>query len=96
MIMQQLFQKIAAKSEMSKEEVVKLLSTDNSSEAYYKLLYYARKQSVEAFGNKGYVFAQIGINAEPCSINCNFCSMAAKHYALPERDRKSTRLNSSH
>ena len=37
----------------------------------------------------GYVFAQIGINAEPCSINCNFCSMASKHYALPERWRKS-------
>ena len=87
--MHQIFKKISVKSELSKEEVVKLLSIDNSGEAYYQLLYYARKQSVEAFGNRGYVFAQIGINAEPCSINCNFCSMAAKHYALPDQWRKS-------
>lgn len=87
--MQQLFQKIATRSELSKEEAVKLLSIDNTDEEYYQLLYHARKQSKEAFGNKGYVFAQIGINAEPCPINCHFCSMAAKHYALPEQWRKS-------
>lgn len=87
--MHQLFQKITAKADLNKDEVIRLLSVENTSEEYYQLLYQARKQSKEAFGNKGYVFAQIGINAEPCSVNCSFCSMAAGHYVLPERWRKS-------
>ena len=44
-------------------------------------MYLARKQGEEVFGNKGYVFVQIGIQAEPCSVNCKFCSMA-EGYAL--------------
>jgi len=86
--MQEIFSKIEAKAELSKEEVVALLSIDTTSVAYYTLLYLARKYSKEVFGNRGYVFAQIGINAEPCSVNCNFCSMAAKHYALPNSWQK--------
>jgi biotin synthase len=88
-IMHDIFQKIKANAELNKEEIVKLLSVDNTSREFYQLLYLARKRSEEVFKNKGYVFAQIGINAEPCSINCSFCSMAAGHYALPDRWRKS-------
>lgn len=87
--MDQIFDKIAAKAEPSKEEVLKLLSVGTTSAEYYRLLYLARKQSEESFGNRGYVFAQIGIHAEPCSVNCKFCSMAEGHYALPSRGRKS-------
>jgi len=81
--------KIAAKAELGREEIIKLLSVKNTSAGYYHLLYLARKQSEESFGNRGYVFAQIGINAEPCSVNCKFCSMAERYYALPGRWRKS-------
>jgi biotin synthase len=87
--METIFQKIEAKEELSREEIVKLLSVDNTSRDYYRLLYLARKQSEEVFKNQGIVFAQIGINAEPCPINCKFCSMAAGHYALPDKWRKS-------
>ncbi len=90
MIMNELFGKIEARAELSKEEVVKLLSVGTTSAEYYRLLYLARKYSEETFGNKGYIFAQIGINAEPCSINCDFCSMAAGHYVLPNHWQKST------
>jgi hypothetical protein len=38
--------------------------------------------SREKFGSRGYVFAQIGLNAEPCSVNCRFCSLGADHYSL--------------
>ena len=85
----QLFSKIEAKAELNREEAIKLLSVETTSSAFYRLLYLARKYSQETFGNKGYVFAQIGINAEPCSVNCKFCSMAEKHYALPDRWQKS-------
>ena len=87
--MDRILDKIAAKAELNIEEVVKLLSVETTSAEYYRLLYLARKQSEESFGNRGYVFAQIGISAEPCSINCKFCSMAAEHYALPDRWQKS-------
>jgi biotin synthase len=84
----EIFGKIAAKAELSKEEAVSLLSLPVTGEAYYRLLYHARKYGEETFGNRGYVFAQIGINAEPCSVNCKFCSMAREHYVLPDRWRK--------
>jgi len=85
----EIFGKIEAKSELSMDEVVNLLSVGTTSEAFYHLLYNARKHTEETFGNKGYVFAQIGINAEPCSVNCKFCSLASEHYLLPDRWQKS-------
>lgn len=84
-----IFTKIETNAELSKEDAVTLLSLETISSDYYRLLYLARKQSNTFFGNRGYVFAQIGINAEPCSVNCKFCSMAAEHYVLPNRWRKS-------
>lgn len=84
----EIFGKIEAKAELSKEEAVSLLSVGTTSAEFYRLLYFARKHSEETFGNKGYVFSQIGINAEPCSINCSFCSMATEHYVLPHRWQK--------
>jgi biotin synthase len=86
--MDKIFSKIEAKAELTREEAVKLLSVETTSEAYYRLLYLARKHSEETFGKRGYVFAQIGINAEPCSVNCSFCSMASGHYVLPNRWQK--------
>ncbi len=88
--MNEVFGKIEAQAELTKEEVVKLLSVGTTSAEYYRLLYLARKYSEETFGNKGYIFAQIGINAEPCTVNCDFCSMAAGHYVLPNHWQKST------
>jgi len=85
----EIFDKIAAKIELNREEVIKLLSLDTDSVEFYHLLYLARNHSVKTFDNRGYVFAQIGINAEPCSVNCKFCSMAANHYVLPNRWQKS-------
>jgi biotin synthase len=87
--MKEIFDKIALNEELNREEVIKLLSLNTTGEEYYRLLYLARKYSEETFNKRGYVFAQIGINAEPCSVGCNFCSMAAGHYVLPDRWRKS-------
>ncbi|MDR0310088.1 MAG: radical SAM protein [Acidobacteriota bacterium] len=87
--MERIFDRIAAKADLDMKDVVTLLSLETAGAEYYRLLYLARKQSEESFGNRGYVFAQIGIHAEPCSINCKFCSMAAEYYALPNRWRKS-------
>lgn len=84
-----IWSKIEHQAELGEEEVIALLSVDTHSMDYYKLLYYSSAYSKKTFGNRGYVFAQIGINAEPCPVNCRFCSMAADHYLLPERWRRS-------
>jgi biotin synthase len=74
---------------LSQEEVVELLQTENGSDAYYELLRLSARQSRTRFKGRGYVFAQIGINAHPCPVNCKFCSMGAGHYVLDAQEAKS-------
>ncbi len=70
------------------EEISSLLSIENNSKEFYKLLELSNKLSRDTFGNHGYVFAQIGINAEPCSKDCKFCSMGIGHYILDKQFKK--------
>jgi biotin synthase len=67
---------------LSDQEILQLLNLENNSSDYYRLLYVSDSLSRKKFRERGYVFTQIGINAEPCSINCRFCSMGAEHYSL--------------
>ncbi len=87
--MERLWSKIENKIELQNDDVLSMLNIKTSSMDYYKLLYYSLLHSKNTFGNKGYIFAQVGINAEPCSVNCRFCSMAGNNYLLPERWRRS-------
>ena len=52
------------------------MSVPNGSEDYDALLRKAREVSRRDFGEKGYIFTQIGLNASPCTGNCSFCSLA--------------------
>lgn len=83
-----ILEKLEQKEEISIDETVRLLEMDLDSDAYYKLLYLANRRARTTFGNRGYIFAQIGINAEPCPVNCRFCSMGTGHYVLSGRWRK--------
>lgn len=68
--------------EISEEQTLQLLQIKNGSDEFYFLLSVANELSRRDYNNKGLVFAQIGINAEPCSKNCSFCSMGREHYVL--------------
>lgn len=74
--------------DLIKDDIIELLRIENNSETFYELVKASRLMSREKFGQRGYVFTQIGINAEPCPINCGFCSMGAGHYALDGQWRK--------
>ncbi len=74
---------------LNKDEAITLLNIDYKSHDFYKLISTANYLSRIEYSNKGLVFAQIGINAEPCSVNCKFCSMGQNHYSLPVTWRKS-------
>lgn len=74
---------------LSESEIIELLRIDNFSNEFYELLAVSNALSRRKFGSKGYVFTQIGMNAEPCPINCKFCSMAAEHYSMNAMWKKS-------
>lgn len=73
---------------MEREEALSLLKVDNKSDEFYKLISLSNQQSRKQFGNKGFVFAQIGMNAEPCSQNCKFCSLGMSHYSIHDKWQK--------
>ena len=75
-------------SELTDEEVLNMLEMDTHSEDFYHLICASNEYSRKTFHNRGYIFVQIGLNAEPCSGNCLFCSMGASHYSMNERWRK--------
>lgn len=71
-----------------KQEAVELLNIRNGSEDFYKLISLANEMTRTEFHNKGVIFAQIGLNAEPCSVNCKFCSMGKDHYVMDSTWKK--------
>jgi len=75
---------------LTKEDAVNLLKVKNDSDELSQIFSLANKFTKEAFKNKGYVFAQIGIDAQPCSVNCKFCSMGANHYVMESEWCKDT------
>ncbi|MCD7900184.1 MAG: radical SAM protein [Bacteroides sp.] len=79
---------------LSENDIIDLLNIDNQSYQFYELLAVSNALSRRKFGNRGYVFTQIGINAEPCSINCKFCSMASSHYSMDSQwDKTAEEIN---
>lgn len=75
---------------LDKKEAIVLLNIKKGSAEFYKLLSVANYMTRSEFNNKGLVFAQIGINAEPCSKNCKFCSMGKNHFSVESQWRKDT------
>ena len=73
---------------LADDEILELLNIDPCSHDFYRLLSVSNELSREKFGHKGYVFTQVGINAEPCSKNCRFCSMGFDHYSVDSRWKK--------
>lgn len=69
--------------------IIALLQTPTDGPTYHQLLAAADRQRATLYGQKAYIFAQLGLNAEPCSVNCRFCSMGAAHYSIDRSFRKS-------
>lgn len=83
-----LLAKALRKDLLDENEALKLLQIKNCSEDYYNLISAANELTRQEFNNKGYIFTQLGINAEPCSVNCKFCSMGKDHYVMESKWRK--------
>lgn len=61
---------------LNREDALNLLEVTPGSAEYYAILAEANRYSRKAFQNRGLLFAQIGLDAQPCGINCKFCSLS--------------------
>jgi biotin synthase len=73
---------------LTREDAAGLLDIDVYGGDFHRLLALSDKLSRSKFRDRGLVFAQIGINAAPCSKNCAFCSMGKAHYAMDAQWQK--------
>lgn len=73
---------------MNRDAALYWLNVDNKSSEFYQMIDLSNQQSRKQFGNRGYVFAQIGMNAEPCPKDCKFCSLGMSHYSVGDRWQK--------
>ncbi len=58
-------------------DVVRLLQLDPYSVESAYICARARELGMRACAGRGYVYAQIGVDSNPCPENCRFCSFAA-------------------
>ncbi|MEG2930114.1 MAG: radical SAM protein, partial [Oscillospiraceae bacterium] len=65
--MQKIFDKINSNIQLTSDDAIQLLNIKKFSSDYFELLKLSNLRSKNTFGSKGYLFAQIGINATPCN-----------------------------
>lgn len=61
---------------LTKADACNLLGAEHHSADYYALLQTANAYARATFVGKGVVFAQIGLDAQPCRVNCKFCALS--------------------
>ncbi|MGI6254369.1 MAG: radical SAM protein [Acutalibacter sp.] len=72
-----ILERFVAGQQLNREELRELLEVPVGSREYYELLGAANDFSRRQFCGKAMIFAQIGLDTQPCSVNCRFCSLAA-------------------
>ena len=82
----ELIEVAASDGVLTQEDVVYLLGFDECSEEARAMIDSARKIGFKAADGRGYIFAQIGVDALPCPENCVFCSFAACNSTREHRD----------
>ncbi len=60
---------------ISRDEALALMRIGLHSKAAYALMETANRMSRQQFGNKGEKHFHIGLNVEPCPMDCAFCSL---------------------
>lgn len=83
-----ILEKAVSDQELSREDAHLLLDIPNGSHEFYRLIETSNYMSRCHFHNRAYIFSQIGLNAEPCPMNCKFCSMAESNYVMTGQFRK--------
>lgn len=70
---------------LNQTEALRLMQIPLHTAECYALMETANRMSRECFGGKGENHFHIGLNVEPCPLNCDFCSLAAKAGIFTEK-----------
>ena len=79
------FEKCISGKILEKEEIIKLLDIEVNSEEDSYLREKARSAAAHITGNSGCSWAAVGMDYEPCPMNCKFCSFAEKFDLIKEK-----------
>ena len=86
---EQILNKAIAGTIITSDELLLLLQQEPESREAFAIWQAARKIGMESSKGMAEVHAQVGVNAGPCSKNCQFCSFAPINDVFPEEKRYS-------
>jgi biotin synthase len=70
---------------ISRDEALTLMRVELDSREAYALMETANRMSRRHFGNKGEMHFHIGLNVEPCAMDCAFCSLTRRAGIFKEK-----------
>lgn len=70
---------------ISRDEALSLMRIEPQSKAVYALMETANRMSRKQFANKGERHFHIGLNVEPCAMDCEFCSLTRRAGIFKEK-----------
>lgn len=71
---QKILDKSSQEEPLSREEIITLLSLDSATEVVESLYKAGREAARRYSNNQGRIWAAIGVDYQPCPVNCRFCS----------------------
>lgn len=84
-LVEDIFKKAVEFVPLTQEEGMCLIQIPLHSSDCYRMMEIANRMSREQFGNKGENHLHIGLNVEPCPLDCLFCSLTHKAGIFTEK-----------
>ncbi len=81
----EILQKAADGRGIDKDEALRLMHLQTHSREFYALMQTANELSMSTFARKGEVHFHIGVNVEPCPMDCRFCSLTQRAGIFKEK-----------
>ena len=81
----EILKKVSDRAPISRTEILTLMTVPLHTPECYALMDAANRMSRSQFGNKGENHYHIGLNAEPCPMDCHFCSLTRKAGIFKEK-----------
>jgi biotin synthase len=74
----EILEKAAGGGVIGRDEALRLMNVEMHSREAYALMQTANLMSRRSFGDKGEIHYHIGVNVEPCPMDCRFCSLTQR------------------
>jgi biotin synthase len=81
----EILEKASSGGGIGEDEALKLMHVPVLSGEFYALMETANRLSRQQFGDKGEIHFHIGLNVEPCPMDCRFCSLTRRAGIFKEK-----------